>query len=94
MDQFVQACPKFSPSSDLNFLGDLRRVAQFKAHLKKATQIKAPGGRVNEKYMYTYFMVKMINLRSFGLFGSIWVGECARKDFTNFEFWGSLGQIV
>ncbi len=34
-----------------------------------ASQVKAPTGRVYEKYMYTCFMVKMrINLRSFGLF--------------------------
>ena len=34
-----------------------------------ASQIKAPTGRINKKYVYTYFMVKMrINLRYFGLF--------------------------
>ncbi len=40
------------------------------------SQIKAHTGKVNEKYVHIFFLVKMsINLRSCGLFGSIWVGD-------------------
>ncbi len=59
-------------------------------------QIKSPVGRVFQKYVYTYFMVKMkIKLRSFGLFWfKLGWGLCAKKDFGNFEVWGFQGQKV
>ncbi len=51
-----------------------------------ASQIKAPIGSLFQKYVYSSFMVKM---RILG-----W-GQCARKEFVNFEFlgfWGQKGQ--
>ncbi len=69
-------------------MGSLEKVTQI-----KATQIKAPAGRVFKKYVYTCFMVKMrINFGPFGLFWfNLGRGQCTRKDFGNFEFWVSSG---
>ena len=54
----------------------------------RASQIKAHIVRVYEKYVYTYFMVKMrINLRSLGLFWfNLDWGQWTRKGLGNFEF--------
>ncbi len=41
-----------------------------------ATEIKAPGGSVCQKFVYTCFMVKMrINLDLLGSFSSIWARD-------------------
>ena len=48
---------------------DLRVCLGYLRRLEKATEIKAPAGRVNQKYVYSSFMVKMrIDLWSFRLF--------------------------
>ncbi len=53
------------------------------------SQIKAPIGSVFQKHMYSSFIVKMrIDLGSFGLFGSFWVGDNAQgKNLSNLNFW-------
>lgn len=44
-------------------MGSIEKAIQI-----KASQIKPPFGRVNEKYVYTYFIAKMrINFGSLGL---------------------------
>ncbi len=53
-------------------LARLKKATQI-----KATQIKAPKGRVDEKYVCTCLMVKMRMFCHFGSFGSIWVGDSA-----------------
>ncbi len=56
-----------------------------------ASQIKAPIGSIFQKYVYSSFIVKMrIDLGSFGLFGSFWVGDNARgRNLSNMNFWVS-----
>ncbi len=57
----------------MGFSGDLRWVARFGLKRAKSVQVKAPVGRVNKKYVYSSFMVKMaIDL---GSFSSFWVGD-------------------
>ncbi len=61
-------------SASSTFSGDLRRLpcfmgAQFLSDLKQGDPNKSPSGSINQKYVYTYFMIKMrINSGSFELF--------------------------
>ncbi len=64
--------------------------------LEKVTEVKATEGRVNQKYVYSSFMVKIrIIWGSFGLFWfNLGWGQCVRKEFVKFAFLGSWGQKV
>ncbi len=53
-------------------------VRELKEQPKRGDLNKSPAGSINQKYVYTYFMVNMmINSGSFRLFGSIWVVDNA-----------------
>ncbi len=79
--KFTGLCPTRDIECSVvkHLLGDLRWVCMIWELLEKesqvsVSQIKSPAGRVLQKYVYTFFMVKMrINLRSFGLF---WINFC------------------